>query len=43
MPVLISTTKGKTAFVDSGVLSMIMDMCIQICEYQTGNLSSDYR
>lgn len=33
LPNLATTTKGRLAFVDSGSLSMILDMCIQICEF----------
>jgi hypothetical protein len=42
-PTLASTTKGKYAFIESGALSMIMDMCIQVCEFATGNLNNDFR
>lgn len=33
LPTLVSTQKGKMTFVDSGALSIVLDMCIQICDF----------
>jgi hypothetical protein len=32
LPFLVSTSKGRLAFIDTGVINMIIDMCLSICE-----------
>ena len=40
MPILVSTNKGRQAFIDSGVINMIIEMCLSICDNFSSNNDS---